>query len=143
MDIKALHENLLNLNSEIETILKKVNYQNNLCQSDISYDDADADQCMLFDEFYSIFTHFDYIHAVLNYLQLPIKEEGFLTTNDCGKYYINQTEIKCGETIEILLLDLNTGTMRWNIMRLQNQNHDHYLNEPARIRDYNMKKKCF
>lgn len=140
MDINALEEKLFLMNSEIEKILMETNYQNNLCQSDISYDDADADQCMFFDEFYSIFTHLDYVNTVLNYIQLPIKDEGILKSDGQGKYYINQTEINCGDTIEILLLDLNTGTMRWNIIRLQNQNHDHYLNEPARIRDYNMKK---
>lgn len=138
MDIKALHENLLNLNSEIETILKKVNYQNNLCQSDLFYNDADADQCMLFDEFYSIFTHLDYINAVLKYLKLPIKESGVLKADGHGKYYVNQMEIKSGDIVEILLLDLNTGTMRWNIMRLHNL--DRYIEEPARIRAYNMKK---
>lgn len=141
MDINALEEKLFLMNSEIEKILMETNYQNNLCQSDISYDDADADQCMLFDEFYSIFTHFDYIHAVLNYLQLPIKEEGVLQSDNHGRYYINQTQVKSGDTIEILLLDLNTNTMRWNIMRLHSL--DRYTNEPARIRDYNMKKKCF
>lgn len=141
MDIKTLHENLLNLNSEIETVLKKVNYQNNLCQSDISYDDADADQCMLFDEFYSIFTHLDYINAVLNYIQLPIKEEGVIKTDGHGIYYVNKAEVKSGDTIEILLLDLNSNTMRWNILRLQKP--ENHIGEPARIRANNMKKKCF
>lgn len=138
MEIKKIWEKLLSMNSEIEEIFMEIGYRNNLLQSDIQYDDSNPNDCMLFDELYSIFTHFDYIHVVLNYLQLPIKEEGILKSDGHGKYYVNQTEIKCGETIEILLLDLNTNTMRWNIMRLQNQNHDHYLNEPARIRAYNL-----
>lgn len=138
MDINTLEEKLFLMNSEIEKILMETNYQNNLCQSNILYNHEDANECMLFDEFYSIFTHFDYINAVLNYLKLPIKEEGILKSDGHGKYYVNKTELKSGDTIEILLLDSNTNTMRWNIMRLHNL--DRYTNEPARIRDYNMKK---
>lgn len=141
MDINALEEKLFLMNSEIEKILMETNYQNNLCHSDISYNDADADQCMLFDEFYSIFTHLDYINAVLNYLQFPIKEEGVLKSDGYGRYYVNKTEIKCGDTIEILLMDLNTNSMRWNILRLQKP--ENHIGEPARIRANNMKKKSF
>lgn len=143
MDIKELYKKSLLIKNSIETVLEEIGYCKNLCQANVSYNEENPDECMLFDELYSICTHFDYINVVLNYLQLPIKEEGRLQSDGHKKYFVNQTELKCGDVVEILLMDLNTYTFRWNILRYQNHNYDRYINEPARIRAINMKKKIF
>ena len=113
MDIKELEEKILILNCEIKKILDENEYMKNHNLDNIRYDKNNANDCMLFDEFSSIFTHFDYINSVLTYLQKPIRQQDIIKSYKCGKYILGDIEIETGNVVEILKLDEATKTYYW------------------------------
>lgn len=134
MYIKELHEKLSQLNSEIEEMLNITKYKDDFSLSTVTYDHANADDTMLYNEFCSIFTHFDYVHTALNYLSQPVTQEGILHFVGDGKHTMNGIDLNPDNLVEILLYDEETHTLQWRPILLHKKSN--YDGKKARIRHY-------
>lgn len=114
MDIKILEEKLLTLNTEIENILKVVGYKKQYGLDGLIYDEKNMEDCMKCKEFGFVFSHLDYIHSLLNYLQKPIVQEGTICLNDKGEYELNGIALNSNDVVEIIALDEEKQTYYWN-----------------------------
>ncbi len=113
MDIKELMKRLLILNKSISDLLFECNYNMNHNLDMIMYDKNNADECMLYDEFYSLFTHFDFIYSMLTYLQKPIIEEGVISVTKNGKYKLNKIRLDRNDVIEIWVYSEGMEAYLW------------------------------
>ena len=114
MDIRILEEKLLALNTEIENILKVVGYKKQYSLDGLIYDEKNMDDCMKYKEFCFVFSHLDYIHSLLNYLQKPIVQEGTICLNDKGEYELNGIALNSNDVVEIIALDEEKQVYYWN-----------------------------
>lgn len=134
MNIKQLENQLLDLNSEIKNILDTTHYKNDFALSEISYDALNQNECMLIEEFRSLFTHLDYIDSILTYLSSPVIEEGILDFVGNGNHVLNRIELFPHDVIEILIVDKETNLTRWCPITLRTTSN--YGGCTARIRKY-------
>ena len=114
MDIKTLEEKLLTLNTEIENILGVVGYKKQYRLDSLAYDENNMDDCMKYKEFGFVFTHLDYIHSLLDYLQKPIVQEGTICLNDKGEYELNGIALNSNDVVEIIVLDEEKQIYYWS-----------------------------
>lgn len=113
MDVKELMKRLLVVNKSISDLLAECNYNINHNLDMIIYDNNNADECMLYNEFCSLFTHFDFISSLMVYLQKPIKEEGVITLTKRGRYKLNKICLKNNDVVEIWRYCEETDTHEW------------------------------
>lgn len=133
MDIKVLYEKLVAINKEISDLLIECAYKKNHNLEMVSYDKGNADECMLYEEFYSLFTHFDFIYSMITYLQKPIKDEGIIYLTKRGKYKLNKTSLNRNDVIEILVYSEDIRTYIWNPIFVRE--HKDLEGKKARIRE--------
>lgn len=72
MNIKTLEEKLLVLDVEIRNIIKEIGYAQKLEIPYLEFDKENPEDCMMYKEFCTIFSHLDYIHTKLDYLQKSV-----------------------------------------------------------------------
>lgn len=133
MDIKVLYGKLVAINKEISDLLIECAYKKNHNLEMVSYDKGNADECMLYEEFYSLFTHFDFIYSMITYLQKPIKDEGIICLTKRGKYKLNKTSLNRNDVIEILVYSEDIRTYIWNPIFVRE--HKDLEGKKARIRE--------
>lgn len=133
MEIKVLMEKLFLFNNDISDLLIECGYKKNHNLDMVSYNKDDADECMLFDELYSLFTHFDFIYCMLTYLQKPIKEEGIIYSTKNGKYRLNKIRLNRNDIIEILIYCEEIEAYVWQPIFVRGKNN--LEGQKARIRD--------
>lgn len=133
MDIKTLEEKLLVLNTEIKNILEVVGYKKQGLNA-LMYDTADMDECMKRREFGFIFSHLDYIHSLLTYLQKPVIQEGTICLNDKCEYELNGIVLNSNDVIEIVTLNNENLTCEWNPVIVKERID--LKGKRARIRNY-------
>lgn len=114
MDIIALEEKLLALNTEIKNILEAVGYKKQIRLDGVIYDEKNMDEDMKYREFCFIFSHLDYVHSLLDYLQKPIIQEGTICLNDKGEYELNGITLNSNDVVEIIVLDKEKQICQWN-----------------------------
>lgn len=104
MNIKKLEKKLLQLDQEITTTLNE--------RKDLNYDCNDSNDCLLYKQFGYILGHFEYIHAVINYLQRPVLKEGIIKVEN-GKYTLDGIALNLGNVIEILKFEQDIKGNYW------------------------------
>lgn len=133
MDIKALEEKLLALNKDIEDIFEGIDYKNNHKLDSVTYNKESLNECMLYNEFGSLFTHLDFINALLNYLQKPVIQEGTIRPNDKGGYKLNDITLNRKDVLEIICYDEINKVFFWKPLKVKE--HTELDGKQARMRD--------
>lgn len=113
MTIKNLETELLIVNKTIQKIFELTSYQQTHNISGITFTPDSPDEVMKYFEFQSIFSHLDFIHSLLSYLQKPIKCTGIIERTPHGTYKIGNTTLSVGDIIEILTADEELGAKYW------------------------------
>lgn len=108
-----LMEKVSSINKDISDLLIECAYKKNYNLDMISYDKSSADECMLYDELSSLFTHLDFIHSLMTYLQKPITEEGVISITKGGKYKLNKIRLDRKDLIEILIYSEDIKAYMW------------------------------
>lgn len=126
---------LLNVNKGIDSLFKKTNKnQGNSNGLDflVEYEDS-ADGRLLQDELTNILERLYDLQQDIIYLQMPIKENGFLRLNASERFeMINSegqyiTEFYSGRVIEALIYDDYKECDKWVISRVESTGDKYYI----------------
>lgn len=133
MDIKTLEEKLLALNKDIGDIFEEIDYKNNHKLDNVTYNKESLDECMLYNEFGSLFTHLDFINALMNYLHKPVIQEGTICSNEKGGYNLNDIPLNRKDIVEIICYDEINKVFFWKPLIVKD--HTKLDGKQARKRD--------
>lgn len=136
-NIKEIMKEVFEINMKIKQLISHAEYEQFDDLSGLEYDDENPDDLMALDELRNLFRKLDDISHTINYLNRPIKEEGFLHKNRNGKYEINGHELSCSCGIEYLATDdwhfkydeegRYVETPFWCTSRIEHDGEDYYI----------------
>ena len=136
-NIKEIMNEVFELNAKIKQLISHAEYEQYDDLSGLKYDDENPDDLMMLDELKTLFSRLDDISHTINYLNRPIKEEGFLHKNRNGRYEINGHELSSGCGIECLITDdwhfkydedgRYVETPFWYASRIEHNGEDYYI----------------
>lgn len=107
MEIQELMKHLTDLSNEINSIVKKTEFELYEDLSGVSYDKNSSEDLLLLDEAKRMMDKLASVSATVDYLNRPIKRMGVLHKNDAGRYEIDgsATYYTSGSLIEFLCTD--------------------------------------
>ena len=122
MNVRELKNELNGLNSKITRILKDTGDIES-----VEYDGTNPEDVMLWYELGRIVDLLDGASRGLRYLDRPIKREGELRKNSCGRYECDGYELTSGSPVEVLVYDDFYERDEWMVTRVEHNGTDYYV----------------
>ena len=105
MNILELKNALDKITVQANDIFVKTGYAKLGELASVDFDPKDPNQAFLYEEFYSIVRKLDHVAMQMDYINRPIKCEGYLSLNERDRYELCGIELTCGAELEVLVYD--------------------------------------
>lgn len=93
----------------------------------VRYEQGNLDEEYLRNEYISLMEQLEKIYHRINYLSLPVSEQGFITHNKARRYELpSGTYFTSGSTCEILYDDKDFGEQYWVYTTIEHNGEDYY-----------------
>lgn len=130
MNISELKAKIIQADWRIKDVLRDSGYLQYGEMEDVEYDSTDPEQAFLATELQRMLSSLDYVHSMLQYIQLPIEHEGILHMQPNGRYHCDGIELTCGSPLEILITN-DDGGQEWVASRLEANSGYYFVAKPG------------
>ena len=127
MNIFELKNALDKISAQAHEIFVKTGYEKLGELAYVDFDPKDPNQAFLYEEFYSIVRKLDHAAMQMDYINRPIKCEGYLSLNENERYELCGTELTCGAELEVLVYDDFYDREVWLPSVIEHNNNGYYF----------------
>lgn len=126
-DLEKILSKANSISNCIKILLKQSTYTEYDDMSGLEINYNDADQLFLLDELRGVMEKLDSAKDKIDYINKPIKLEGYLYKNSNGRYQVEYKEYTSGNLIEILIEDDYHDVPFWQRTRVEHDGKDYYV----------------
>lgn len=119
MNIEQFKENLSSVKAALGKLLKEVGYLDFGDLSYLEFTKGIPEENFIAQEADTIARLSNALYDKLDYLSLPIKEEGELEQLAGGELYLNGEPLRCGDILEVYCLDDSEDYYTWKITHVE------------------------